>query len=488
MKAKPVATTLSLLVATLLTAMDVTIVATAMPRITGQLGGLSLYPWVFSAYLVTSTVTVPIWGKLADLFGRRPAFLVGIGLFLVGSLACGAAPSMAVLVWARALQGLGGGAIFPLTQTIFGDIFPVETRARMQGVFSLVWGLASIIGPAVGGAIVSYFSWRWVFLINLPIGAATIVLFLVGFREPAHEGRPHLDILGALLLTGAISLGLVGLSQPLPLALAAGAGALVLAALFVRVERRSPEPLVPLDLLRDPVVGVAARAGVLQGAALFGFIAYVPLLLQGVHGVAPVWAGLAMLPMSVAWSTATFVGGRMILGRGYRPVVRGGAVIVAMGAALLWGAALELPARAGWWLFFASVMVFGVGMGFCNSALIIATQDRVARRRRGAATSAVALSRSLGCALGVAGLGALITSLVQRDLRPLGEAPQPSDLLEPSRLAALAPAVRSAAQAALSSSLGMAFAVTTLIAALGFLVVLGFPDVKAETRSENEVG
>jgi MFS family permease len=425
---RPIPTTVALLVGTFLSSMDVTVVGTALPRITGELGGLALYPWVFSIYLLTSTVTTPIWGNLADRRGRKPTYLWAIGIFLVGSAACGAAPTMGWLVAARAVQGLGAGAIVPLTMTVFGDIFPVEKRARMQGIFALTWGVSSIVGPAVGGLIVTWWSWPWVFYVNLPVGLVAMLVFAVNFHEVRSE--------------------------------------------------HPAGPALPLDLLKDRVVAVSVGSGFLLGPMLFAFIAYVPLFLQGALGITPMWAGLATAPLSLAWTTATFLGGRWMLRSGYHVVVRAGMAILALGAATFWLALSQLPSRTGWIAFAAAIVLFGGGMGLTFSTFIIAVQERVPWERKGAVTALVTLSRSIGATLGVAALGAYITASLTHKLATVPGAPSAQDLLDPHKLARLSPEVLSPARSALGSSVVAVFAIVTAIGVVAALLTLGFPELR----------
>jgi EmrB/QacA subfamily drug resistance transporter len=482
-KTRPIPTTLALLVGTLLSSMDVTVVGTALPRITGQLGGLSLYPWVFSIYLLTSTVTVPIWGKLADLFGRKPMFLAGISMFLIGSAACGAAPTMPLLVAARALQGLGAGAIFPLTQTIFGDIFAVEIRARIQGIFSMVWGISAVLGPSVGGFIVTYWTWPWVFYVNLPVGAVSLLLFAVSFHERVTPRKARLDLAGAFLLVAAISLCLSGLSAHGLVRAGLFASSLLLAGGFLYVERRVVEPLVPLDLFRDRVVAIAAVSGLVTGPMLFAFIAYIPLFLQGAMALPPVWAGLIMAPMSVAWSMATFLGGRFILRSGYRSIVLAGATLLVAGSLGFLYALLALPSIAGWFAFAVSVLLFGAGMGMSFSSFVIATQDRVPWERRGVATALIALLRQLGATLGVAMLGAYVTASLTERLASVPGAPSASALLDPHQLSALSATVLASSRGALGRSIVGVFVVVIALSLCALVLGLNFPDVKAKKSS-----
>jgi EmrB/QacA subfamily drug resistance transporter len=493
-KTRPVAATIALLVATFLSSLDVTVVGVAMPRITGQLGGLELYPWVFSLYLLTSTSTVPIWGKLADLYGRKRTLHVGLAIFLAGSLACGAAPSMRILVLARGLQGLGAGAIFPIVQTIFGDLFSVERRARMQALFSLVWGASAILGPLAGGAILSVATWPWVFYVNLPIGLVTMVLLESALHETFERRPVDLDVGGAALLSLVITLALLGLGAvgraPRNAALLLG-GAAITGVAFVLLERRRErarrDALMAPSLFRDGVVALAGVTGLLMGQVLFAFIAYAPLFLQGVIGMSPLAGGLVTAPMSFAWSLATFVGGRILLRSGYRALVRGGAIALAVGTLAVWQSVLRLPSTFGWVLFSVAMILYGGGMGVSLSAYLIATQDRVTWERRGTATAVIALSRQLGGMLGLAALGALSTGLLGQRLAsafPDGGAPSPSELLDPHTIAMLAPATLDRARGALHDALAAVFLCTTVVGLVVVGVSLLFPDVKAKTARQ----
>ncbi|MBO0708444.1 MAG: MFS transporter, partial [Candidatus Dormibacteraeota bacterium] len=322
---------LSLLVA----AMDSTVVGTALPTIVRGLGGFSLYSWVFTGYLLTSTTSVPIWGRLADIVGRRTILLCGLALFVGGSVLCGLAPSMPFLIAFRLLQGVGAGCVQPVVFTIVGDTFPIAQRARLQGFFSAVWAVASVAGPILGALFVSTIGWRWIFDINLPIGLVAAGL-IWGYREPRRSGTGdrHLDLLGALLLTVGIAALLIGfgagsanagINWPV-----AGVGAVVM-VLFFLFERRARVPVVPLDLLRNRVVGPALGATILAGTLMFGFTAYVPLLVQdGLHGT-PFMAGAAVAPMSLGWPVGSVTAGRLLLRAGYERLLLAGAVVLVVG-------------------------------------------------------------------------------------------------------------------------------------------------------------
>lgn len=395
-----------LLLSLLVAAMDSTVVGTALPTIARDLGGYSLYSWVFTGYLLTSTTSVPIWGRLADIVGRRRILLCGLALFVGGSVLCGLSPSMYFLIFFRLLQGIGAGCIQPVVFTIVGDTFPIAQRARLQGFFSAVWAIASVAGPVLGALFVSTIGWRWIFDINLPIGivATAMVWHFREERRPATPDR-RLDLLGALLLTVGIAALLVGLGAGAANAgvnwpVAVG-GALVL-VLFFLFERRQRVPVVPLDLLRSRVVGPALGATIIAGTLMFGVTAYVPLLVQyGLHGT-PFMAGAAIAPLSLGWPVGSVTAGRLLLRVGYERLLLAGAVVLVLGAAglaLLPHTALVVGIAAG---------IMGLGMGLVSTPVLIVIQSSVPHRRRGAATALNQLARTVGGALGVGLMGILV--------------------------------------------------------------------------------
>ena len=407
------AITAALLLGTFLASIEVTVVATAMPSIAEQLGGLALYPWVYSAYLLAQTLSIPLYGRLADLYGRRMIYVGGVALFLVGSLLCGLAPSMELLVAARALQGLGAGSVLPLTMTIFGDLYEVEARTKLQGAFSLVWGVSSVIGPLTGGVIVLQWSWPWIFWLNLPFGVVSLTVVGVLLREAGFRREHRLDLVGAALLCSAtlsLMMALLPAEQrPLALhpAIWLGLSALLVAG-FVRQEGRHPEPLVPLDLFRDRVHLAANASGLLLGVVLFGVVSYVPLYVQAVRGGSPILAGSVLIPLSLSWTLSTFVCGRLVMRVGFRALVRCGCSLVAAGGAIgALGVALDVPT-----LCIVGEMLYGFGMGATISSFTVSVQERVPPQRRGIATALTQFSRTIGGAVGVAALGAVLAHRV----------------------------------------------------------------------------
>jgi len=390
----------ALVLAMLLAAMEATIVATAMPSIAASVGGFSWYGWVFSSYLLMQAVTTPVFGKLADLYGRKPVFLVGTAIFLAGSALCALAPTMQWLVFFRLLQGTGAGAITPTVITLAGDLYTLAERGKVQAYLSSVWGISSIVGPLAGGLIVEHFGWPWIFWINLPIGLFSGVLMTLCLHEKVEKRRLRLDLLGAFLLLlglGALMLSLtLGRFELAVLALVAG-------AFFVWQERRAPDPVVQLALWRQPVVLRGNLTVLAIGIAMLGLIGFVPTYVQAVLGYSPLVAGFAMSAMCIGWPLSAMLAGRLLLSIGVRSLVRSGAVISLAGAGQIALTASYGPV----WVGVGSFLV-GVGFGLLNTSFMIAIQTSVPWEKRGMATSGVLLMRNLGNSLGASALGALL--------------------------------------------------------------------------------
>ena len=450
------AVTAGVMTGMLLAALEGTVVGTAMPTIVAALGGLAHYSWVVSAYLLASTVTVPLWGKLSDLFGRRLMFQIGIGVFLVGSLACGAAQSMTQLILARGLQGIGAGALIPLAMTIVGDIFTLEERARMQGLFSGVWGVSSVVGPLLGGFITDQLSWRWVFYINLPVGIAAALIIGLALREPERGQRPSIDYAGAFLLTAAVTLLLLVVSaEQLFTARNAMLTALTVALFvaFVFVERRAADPVVPFGLLRNKVVAVAIIVGFLAGIAMFAGITFVPLLAQGVLGANATEAGTFLMPLMLAWVFSSIIGGRLLIRLGSRALVIAGLVLLFAGFAALATFTRDTPR----FVIMGELILIGAGLGLTMLTLLIASQHAVPREQLGITTSLNQFSRSIGGTVGVAILGAFLTA-------GLGEfASNPNALVNAEARAQIPADELLALQGALEGSLRTIFLVCAIV-------------------------
>jgi EmrB/QacA subfamily drug resistance transporter len=404
--------TLATLIGTFLAALDSTVVGTAMPTIVGDLGGLALYSWVFASYLLAATVTGPVFGKLSDTYGRKPIYIAGIFFFLLGSVLAGTSETMAGLITFRTLQGLGAGAVQPTAVTIVGDIFELESRARVQGLFGTVWGISAVIGPAVGGLVTDYISWRWVFYINLPFGLAAATLLAVSLSE-SFERRPRrVDYLGATLLTSglvAVLLALLGEGNIPSLSastLALLFGGLIALALFVTVERRAEDPMVPLGLFRDRIFAVGVLGNLALGGVLFGVSVYIPLFVQGALAGTAVTAGAVIAPLSIGWPVGSFIGGRVILRSGYRKTLLVGSCFIALGT----GLSVPVSETTPLWYVVLAVFIIGLGMGFSSTTYLVSVQNAVPWQRRGIATSSIVFFRTVGGSIGVAVMGALLNA------------------------------------------------------------------------------
>ena len=385
-------------------ALEATVVSTAMPTVIATLGGLAHYSWVFSAYLLTSTASVPIWGRLSDLYGRRRLYILGVTVFLAGSALSGAAGSMTQLIVFRAIQGLGAGAIIPLGMTIVGELYSVEERARMQALFSGVWGVASIAGPLVGGYITDALSWPWVFYLNLPFGVLALAVIAVSYPAAPPTAGARIDWAGAALLFAGVTALLVALSDATTAHLAWLVLAAVLIAALVIVERRAAQPMLPLDLFDNRVVARTLTVAFLVGTAMFGAIAFVPLYVQAVLGGTATEAGTTLTPLFLGWVTSSIAGARLSVRSGYRRVCGAGVALIAVGFAMLVFSAVG----TGRTMLLAAALVLGSGMGLSMLALLLAIQHGVERPRLGLATSLNQFARSIGAAVGVAIMGAML--------------------------------------------------------------------------------
>ncbi len=405
--------TAALLVAMTVTAMEQLVVSPAMTTIIATLRGFDIYPWVVSAYLLAATVSTPIYGKLADLYGRKRVLLFGLALFSLGSILSGTAMSMGQLIAMRTLQGLGAGAVGPIVLTLLGDLFTLKERAKVQGLFSAVWGLSSVAGPIIGGYLTDSpsFGWRWVFLVSVPFAAVAIAMLAWYVKEPAINRKvAPIDWAGAGLLAGGLaSLLLVvldGSRHGLIVTNAIGATSVVLFILFVMRERRAEDPILPIDLLTRPTIAASLIGSGLIGAILFGIETYVPLYVQGVQGGDARLAGRMLMPVFLAWAISVAIAARAVVHRGFRFGAMIGSTLITMGAlGLVLGASYPAWYRYG---FYPGLVLVGLGMGPTSLSLILAVQHSVTWGQRGVATGAVILLRTIGGALGVGLLGATL--------------------------------------------------------------------------------
>jgi EmrB/QacA subfamily drug resistance transporter len=393
-----------------LIALESTVIATAVPSIVRDLGGFSQFPWLFSIYLLTQAVTVPLYGKFADSIGRKPVLFFGIALFLIGSVLCGFAWSMPALIVARAVQGVGAGAVQPICVTIVGDLYTVEERAKVQGYLASVWGISAVVGPTLGGVFAEYLSWRWIFFVNLPLGAVAVWTLAKGFRENVERTAHRVDYAGAALLTGGFSLLILGLleggvawgwaSAP-SVAVLAGGTVLVLA--FGAVERRAAEPVLPLWVMGRRILVAGNLASLVVGGMMIGVSSFLPTYVQGVLGTGPLTAGFALAAMTVGWPIAASLSGRLYLRIGFRNTALIGSVFVLLSTVQT----ALLGRHSTVWEAAAAAFTMGLGFGLSASPTVVAVQSSVGWDRRGVVTAANVFSRSIGSAIGVAVFGAI---------------------------------------------------------------------------------
>ncbi len=407
----------SVMLTTGLVALDSTIIATAVPSVVRDLGGFSHFPWLFSVYLLTQAVTTPLYGKLADVLGRRPVMFAGIAAFLLGSVLCGFAWSMLSLIIFRAVQGIGAGAISPMSMTIIGDLYTVEERARVQGYVAGVWGASSVIGPTLGGVFADYLSWRWIFFVNIPLGLVAAWMLARHLKERVERREHRIDYLGASLLVTGCTLLILGTleggttwawtSVPSVTIFAVGA---VLMVAFWFVERRAAEPVLPLWVFRHRTLVGGNLAAVVVGALLIGLTTFVPNFAQGVLGASAVVAGFVVAAMTLGWPIAATLSGRIYLRIGFRDTALTGAAVIIAGTVMcaVLGRYTGIPMLA------VACFVVGIGLGLMSSPNLVAVQSVVGWDRRGVVTGTNMFFRSIGSAVGAAVFGAIANTTLDR--------------------------------------------------------------------------
>ena len=470
----------AVMLAIFMTAIDAYIVATAMPTIVADLGGFRLFSWAFAAYLLAQAVTIPIYGRLADLYGRKRVFFAGTSVFLLGSLLCGFAWGMVPLILFRVLQGAGAGAVQPIATTIIGDIYAPVERARMQGYVSGVFGVAAIIGPTLGAFVVEHVSWSLVFWVNLPIGAATFLMFGLFLHERREPRRHRIDYLGSVLLilgVGAPMLALVqvGNSDGVTLAALAVGGVIALAALAAH-ERRAAEPMLPVALWRNRVVAVGCLAGFFNGALMMAISGFLPTYVQGAMGRNATAAGVVLAASSVSWAFASMASGRLMIRTSYRLAASIGGFCLVAGSWVL--ITLE-PASGVLWAGFGA-FILGVGMGFCNTAFIVSIQASVDWNRRGMATSATMFMRIVGQSVGAAVFGAILNFGISSQLPDAGDAV--NRLMSPAARQNLGAIEIARLTEAVGASLHVVYIIAGLVAVVSLILALALPAKLSPTR------
>jgi EmrB/QacA subfamily drug resistance transporter len=474
----------SVMLAMFMGAIEATIVSTAMPAIVADLGGFTLYSWVFSAYLLMNSVTVLIYGKLSDLFGRKPILTIGIIFFLIGSILCGFATSMKMLIIFRLIQGFGAGAVTPIATTIVGDIYTAEERAKIQGYLSSVWGISAITGPAVGGLLVQYASWKYVFWINVPLGILSLAGLWFFLHENVTKKKHSIDYIGAVLLTITISLFMYvlvegGIGWPwgswqLNSMIAVAIFTLIA---FVLQEGRAAEPMMPFSIWKERSIFIANITSLTTGIMLIGISSFLPTFVQGVMEQTPIVAGFSLTTMSIGWPIASTLAGRMLITIGYRRTSMIGGLFLILGSITF----VTMQASSGpIWAAVGSFLV-GAGMGLTSTAFIVSIQSTVSWEQRGIATAANMFMRNLGNTIGAALLGGILNNRLNHYLRERSQSLTADDanmLLKPDERKELLESVRTILQDGLTISLHSVYYVVLTFAIVSMLLIFFIPRKK----------
>ncbi|AFM00411.1 arabinose efflux permease family protein [Desulfitobacterium dehalogenans ATCC 51507] len=482
-----------IMLATFMSAIEGTIVATAMPSIVADLGGFSSFSWVFSAFLLSQAITIPIYGKLADLYGRKPIFFIGVIIFLIGSVLCGFATTMNSLILFRLIQGVGAGAVQPISATIVGDIFAAHERAKVQGYISGVWGVASVIGPALGAVFVQYIHWAWVFWVNIPIGIISMAGIYFFFHESVKKQSHDIDYAGSGLIFLAVSALMFILIQggvvwPWVSWQVGGllAFILVVLILFIRQEERAKEPVMPLGLWKDRLITLSNLATLTTGMLMIGVSTFVPTFVQGVMGQPPIIAGFALTAMSIGWTVAAALVGLIMVKVGFRPTAISGGVFLLAGSILY----LIIQPQMGWLWVAAGSFTVGIGMGLTRTVFIVAIQNSVHWEMRGVATATNMFMSILGNTLGaglLAGIlnGRLLNYLNLRaaDINIPVSIDLVNTILDPQRMATIPTHITAIVKEGLASSLHYVFGCILLMAIISTVLLIFLP---AERRGEAE--
>ena len=474
------------MMAIFMSAVEATIVATAMPTIVSELGGFHLFSWVFAAYLLAQAVSTPVYGRLADLYGRKRMFFIGASIFLIGSAACGFTWvfnmwsvsrafgwGMAALVVFRIFQGMGAGSLQSMATIIVGDIYPAAERARVQGWLSGVWGIAAIAGPALGALIVQHLHWSFVFWINLPIGVIAIAILLRYLDEQIEPRAHQINLMGAALLMLGIGAILMPAIQAQYINAATSAALLVIGVIALVLlaigERRASEPILPYKLWRSRIMAASNSGSLAIGMLLMCVVAFLPTYVEAVMGRSAVYAGTAVATQSVSWSCGSIISSRIMAFSSYRTTGVIGALSLMAGTGLL--IALDRDSTF-WWLLPAALLV-GIGMGFCNQTFLLAVQGSIGWNERGAATSSFLFLRTIGQALGAALGGAILNFGVAHHVPEAGDVM--GGLFSPARRASLGADLVARLSNAIAGSLHQVYVIAGTLAVLTLIVTMLLP-------------
>ncbi|MCG7408563.1 MFS transporter [Paenibacillus sp. ACRRX] len=486
--------TLALLLSTFLAAIEVTVVSTAIPKIVADLGGLKLISWVYAAYLLTTAVSTPLFGKLSDLFGRKNVFIFGSVLFVVGSMLCGLSQNMTQMIIFRAIQGIGAGAVLPVTFTMVADIYNFEERAKIQGLFSSIWGIAGLVGPLVGGFFVDSLSWHWIFFFNVPFGIISVWMIIVTFHEKVERKNKPIDYAGAVTFTIGMTAFLfvlitggqdIAWNSPVMYTLIGIA--VVFLLLFFRIELKTEEPMVPLQLFRVRDIAVSNGVGFLLSGVLIGINSYMPLWIQGVLGESAQHSGLSLTPMSIGWLIGSVVGARMLIKSGARLAVAIGTTAVVVGSVWL----ASISGHTSMWMIMALTFISGLGFGFSFTCFTIIVQSTVAWNLRGASTALNTFIRTLGQTLGIAVFGTFLNSHIAQAVRDAG--PEVASkvtnedlnkLLTPEKASQLAPDLLVQLRQFLENGLNSVFMLLAVLAVISWLFVWLMPAHQSAAKKQ----
>ncbi|MGG1690665.1 MDR family MFS transporter [Heyndrickxia ginsengihumi] len=480
--------TIALFVATFLTAIEGTIVSTAMPRIVSDLKGIEIMNWVFTIYLLTSAVTVPIFGKLSDIFGRKNIFMIGIITFLIGSTLCGISRSMDMLIICRAIQGIGAGSIMPVTNTIIADIYPHHKRAKMLGFMAAAWGIAGVLGPLIGGFFVDQLSWHWIFFINVPFGLVATIMVIISLKEHMEKRKKKIDILGAITFSIAMLSFLYALQKggdtntwSSPLIIGLFILTIIMTGIFLFIESRHEEPMIPLQLFSIRAIALSNLIGFLASAILIGINVYIPMWTQGLLGHGATVSGLMLAPMPVGWTIGSFLGGKIQLNKGTRFAFIVGLILILISEC--WLSTFTIDTME--WCFYIFSAISGLGFGIAMTISLVCVQSAVDSSHRGAATASNTFFRNLGQSVGSALFGTYFNATISNSLMKK-ENPQHltrnalNALINPENAHTFSTSARNLLRSVLVSGIHHIFITMATVALIGLLLSFAIPQLKKE--------